>query len=60
MIDNNFVQDCERDPEAKSSAAAELLSKCKSSLTELESSIKNMDPLNFAKVMKIEAEFQGG
>ena len=60
MIDNNFVQDCERDPEAKSGSAAELLSKCKSSLTELESSIKNMDPLNFAKVMKIEAEFQGG
>ena len=54
------MQDCERDPEAKSSAAAELLSKCKSSLTELESSIKNMDPLNFAKVMKIEAEFKGG
>ena len=54
------MQDCERDPEAKSSSAAELLSKCKSSLTELESSIKNMDPLNFAKVMKIEAEFKGG
>merc|ERR1719438_128905 len=55
-----LLRDCERDPEAKSGPAAEQLSKCKSSLTELESSIKNMDPLNFAKVMKIEAEFKGG
>jgi len=55
-----LFRDCERDPEAKSGAAAELLSKCKSSLADLESSIKNMDPLNFAKVMKVEAEFKGG
>ena len=54
------IQDCERDPESKAGAAAEQLSKCKASLAEFETTVKNMDPLKFANAMKVEAELKGG
>ena len=54
------LKECEREPEAKAGPAAEQLSKCRASLAEFETTVRDMDPLKFAGAMKTESEFKGG